>query len=122
MSQNPLNLAVRFVLEMVALVAIGIGGWHVTGSWLRYILAVVLPLLVAFLWGGFRPPNEPHHPTHATFAISGKTRLLIEAIAFGGGAWGLFSSGATVTAWVFTLIVIVHYALSYDRVDWLLRH
>ena len=122
MSQNPINLTVRFILEMVALVALGYGGWHATDSWLRYVLAIGLPLLMAVLWGGFRPPNEPHHPSHATIPVSGKVRLLIEALAFGGGAWGFFSTGATITAWVFTIIVIVHYALSYDRVAWLLRH
>ena len=122
MSQNPINLAVRFILEMVALIAIGYGGWHVTNSFWRYLLAIGLPLIVAYLWGGFRPPNEPHHPTHPTVAISGLVRLLIEAVAFGGGAWGFFSTGATLIGWVFTVVVLVHYALSYDRVAWLLRH
>ena len=122
MSQNPINLTVRFILEMVALVALGYGGWHATDSWLRYVLAIGLPLLMAVLWGGFRPPNEPHHPSHATIPVSGKVRLLIEALAFGGGAWGFFSTGATITAWIFVIIVIVHYLLSYDRVVWLLRH
>ncbi len=32
MSQNPINLALRFVLEMVALVAVGYGGWHATAG------------------------------------------------------------------------------------------
>ena len=122
MSQNPVNLAVRFILEMVALVAIGYGGWHLTDSFWRYVLAIVLPLLMAALWGGFRPPNEPHHPTHPVVAIPGLVRLLIETLAFGGGAWGFFSAGATTTGWIFTVVVLVHYALSYDRVAWLLRH
>jgi hypothetical protein len=122
MSQNPLNLTLRFVLEMVALVAIGYGGWHAAEGFVRYLLAFGLPLLAAFLWGSFRPPNEPHHPAHNTIAVPGWVRLLIEALVFGGGAWGLFSTGATTWAWVYIVVVIVHYALSYDRVLWLLRH
>ena len=122
MSQNPLNLAVRLLLEMAALIAIGYGGWFATDSVVRYLLAIGLPLIIAYLWGTFRTPNEPHHPVHATQPIPGWARLLIEALAFGGGAWGFFSTGATITGWVFTLIVIVHYLLSYDRVIWLLRH
>jgi hypothetical protein len=117
-----MNLAVRFILEMVALVALGYGGWHATAGAARYLLAVGLPLIAATLWGTFRTPNEPHHPVHATRPVPGWVRLLIEAIAFGGGAWGFFSTGATTTAWVFSAIVVVHYALSYDRVVWLLRH
>ena len=122
MSQNPLNLALRFVLEMIALVAVGYGGWHAGTGVLRYFLAIGLPLIVAYLWANFRTPNEPHHPRHATRPVPGWGRLLIEALAFGGGVWGLFSTGATTLAWAFTIIVLVHYALSYDRVSWLLRH
>jgi hypothetical protein len=122
MSQNPLNLTLRFILEIAALVGIGYGGWHAAEGFLRYLLAFGLPLIAAFLWGAFRPPNEPHHPTHSTVAVSGKVRLLIEALVFGGGAWGFFSAGVTTVAWLYTIVVILHYALSYDRVAWLLRN
>jgi hypothetical protein len=122
MSQNPINLGVRFVLEIAALIAIGYGGWHASGGLLRYLLAIGLPLLAAYLWGTFRTPNEPHSPPHPTRAIPGWGRLLLEALVFGGGAWGLFSAGATTMAWLFTIAVVIHYALSYDRVAWLLRH
>jgi hypothetical protein len=122
MSQNPLNLAVRFILEIAALVATGYGGWHATEGVARYPLAFGLPLIMAFLWGAFRTPNEPHHPTHPVRAVPGWARLLIEAFVFGGGAWGLFSTGATTLGWLYALVLLVHYALSYDRVLWLLRH
>lgn len=122
MSQNPLNLALRFILEMVALVAIGYGGWHIGEGILRYLPALGLPLLAALLWGGFRTPNEPHHPTHPVIAVPGWLRLLIEALVFGAGTWGLFSTGVSTIAWLFCAVVIVHYVLSYDRVAWLLRN
>lgn len=122
MSQNPLNLAARFILEIAALIALGYGGWHAAEGIVRYLLAIGLPLLAAFLWGSFRTPDEPHHPTHPTRPVPGWGRLLIEALVFGGGAWGLFSTGTTTLAWLFTIALIVHYALSYDRVLWLLRH
>jgi hypothetical protein len=122
MSQNPLNLALRFVLEILALVAIGYGGWHAGEGALRYPLALGLPLLAAFAWGSLRTPNEPHHPQHATVPVPGWVRLLFEALFFGSAAWGLFSTGATTLAWLFSAVVIAHYALSYDRVGWLIRH
>jgi hypothetical protein len=121
MSQNPLNLTLRFILEICALVAIGYGGWHAAEGFWRYLLAIGLPLIAATLWGMFRTPNEPHAPQHSTRAVSGWVRLLIEALVFGGGAWGLFSSGATTLGWVYSTVVILHYAASYDRVVWLLR-
>ena len=122
MSQNPLNLVVRFVLEIVALVALGYWGWHTGTGTIRYLLALGLPLVAALLWGSFRPPNEPHHPTHNVVPIPGWLRLLFEAVFFGGAAWGLFAVGATPTAWIFTIVVLIHYALSYDRIAWLLQN
>jgi hypothetical protein len=122
MSQNPLNLAVRFLLEMGALVALGYWGWQTGTGVLRYLLTLGVPLLAAIGWGSFRTPNEPHHPTHATVPIPGWLRLLYETIFFGGAAWGLFATGATTMAWIFTVVVVIHYALSYDRVAWLLQH
>jgi hypothetical protein len=122
MSQNPFNLAMRFILEIAALIAIGYGGWHASEGVLRYLLAIGLPLFAAYLWGAFRTPNEPHHPTHPTRAIPGWGRLLLEALVFGGGAWGLFSAGATTLGLLFMIVTVLHYALSYDRVLWLLRH
>ena len=117
-----MNLAVRFVLEIVALVAFGYGGWHAGSGFGRYLLAIGLPLLAAVGWGTFRTPNEPHHPTHATRPVPGWVRLLLEALVFGGGAWGFFSTGATTFGWVYTVVVPIQYALSYDRVAWLARH
>ncbi len=38
-----LNLAVRFVLEVCALIALGVTGWQAPGPWpLRLLLALVL--------------------------------------------------------------------------------
>ena len=58
MSQNPINLALRFLLEIIALVAIG--------------------------------------------------------------AWALFSLNP-IFGWMFGLVTLVHYILSYDRIAWLLK-
>lgn len=122
MSQHPINLATRFFLELLALIATGYGFWAMGQGLIRYLLAIGVPLLMAFLWGTFRTPNEPHHPVHATRPIPGWARLVLEAVVFGGGAWGLFSTGLLTAAWIYTLVVLIHYVLSYDRVAWLLRH
>jgi hypothetical protein len=122
MSNNPLNLAVRFLLEILALVAIGYWGWHSDTGVMRYLLAFGLPLLFAFAWGSFRTPNEPHHPVHATVPIPGWLRLLYEALFFGTATWSLFATGVTSMGWIFATAVVIHYLLSYDRVGWLLQH
>ena len=43
MSQNPLNLAVRFALELAGLYALGLWGWTQHTGILRYLLTIGLP-------------------------------------------------------------------------------
>lgn len=33
MNTNPINLAVRFLLEIVMLIIFGYWGWHLAGNW-----------------------------------------------------------------------------------------
>ena len=52
------NLGLRFLLELAALAAVGWWGWHIGGSTLgRLVLAIVLPLGVALVWGAFIAPK-----------------------------------------------------------------
>ncbi|MBX2997836.1 MAG: YrdB family protein [Caldilineaceae bacterium] len=119
MAQHPLNLTVRFILEIAALAAMGYWGWGAADGAGRYLLAVGLPLLAAAAWGTFRVPGDPGK---GLVPVPGTLRLLLEGIFFGFAAWALFAAGATTYAWIFTAVVLVHYALSYDRIGWLIRH
>ena len=40
MGTNPINLGVRFILELVALYAFGRWGWNQSTGWLRFVLAI----------------------------------------------------------------------------------
>ena len=118
MGQNPLNLALRFALELAALYFIGYWGWtRHEGLW-RYLLAFGLPLLAAIMWGTFRVPGDGGAPR---VRVSGAVRLLIEIIFFGFAVWGLFAAGATTTALIFGGLVLFHYLISYDRIGWLIQ-
>jgi hypothetical protein len=118
MAQHPLNLSVRFIVEIVALVAMGYWGWTAVGGFGRYLLAFGVPLLAAAAWGTFRVSGDQGK---GLIAVPGALRLLLEGIFFGFAAWALFAAGATTIAWIFTGVVLIHYALSYDRIGWLLR-
>ena len=121
MSNNPLNLAFRFLLELAALAAIGYWGWaQHAGVW-RFVLAIGLPLLAAALWGIFRVPGDASSSGRAPVAVPGAVRLLLELAFFALATWALFAAGQPVLAWILGLAVLLHYALSYDRVIWLLR-
>jgi hypothetical protein len=121
MGQNPLNLALRFILELAALAAIGYWGWTWGDGALRYILAIGLPLLAAALWGTFRVPGDASSSGNAPVAVPGLVRLLLELGFFAFATWGLYTSGATLLAWILGGLVLFHYLISYDRIRWLLQ-
>lgn len=121
MSQNPINLGLRFLLELVALYAIGYWGWTAHSGPLRYVLVIGLPLLAAVLWGTFRVPGDASASGQAVVAVPGLVRLAMELALFGGATWGLYAAGAVRSALIFGVVTGIHYALSYDRVIWLLQ-
>ena len=121
MSQNPINLAVRFLLELAALAALGFWGWTQHTGVLQYLLVIGLPLFAAFMWGTFHVPADASANGKAPIPIAGWLRLLLEAVLFSFGTWCLFSAGAETAGWVFGGISLIHYILSYDRILWLLK-
>ena len=59
MGSHPINLAIRFLLEITALITMGFWGWRQSEGWFRYILALIIPILAAVVWGTFAVPNDP---------------------------------------------------------------
>ncbi|MFC1879067.1 YrdB family protein [Chloroflexota bacterium] len=120
MSSNPVNLAVRFILELVALYALGYWGWTQHDGFLRFVWAVALPLFAAILWGTFRAP-DPAHPVKIPVHVPGIVRLILEFFIFGGATWAFYAAGKPGWALFFGLVLIGHYILSYDRILILLK-
>lgn len=119
MGQNPINLAVRFLLEMFALLSFGVWGWNQGESLLRVVWAILVPLVAAALWGTFRVPNDPGR---APVPIPGLLRLGLEGAFFALATWAQTTAFSPTVAGVFGLVVLVHYGLSYDRLAWLFKH
>lgn len=120
MSQNPLNLAVRFLLEILALIALG--AWAKTRfpGVLGVVLMILIPLLAATAWGTFNVKGDPSRSGKAPVPVPGAVRLLLELTLFGSAAWALFRLNPTY-GWIFGAVTLVHYLLSYDRIVWLLE-
>jgi hypothetical protein len=121
MSQNPINLAGRFLLELAALYALGFWGWTQHTGIARYLLVISLPLLAAFIWGTFRVPEDASANGKAPVPVPGIIRLFIELVFFVFATWALFNAGAATFAYIFGGIVLFHYIISYDRIGWLLK-
>jgi hypothetical protein len=116
MGSHPINLSIRFLLELAALAALGVWGWQQSESWVRLIPALGMPIVAAGLWGVFRVPNDPGP---ASVAIPGVLRLILELAVFGFATWALYVSGYTSLGLIFGIVVVIHYAVSYDRIIWL---
>ena len=117
MSQHPINLAVRFVLELALLISLGYWAWMMHDGFTRWVGVVLLPLIAAALWGIFRVPDDPGD---APVAVPGPVRLTTELLLFAVATWCLFDAGARPAAWIFLTASTLHYVASYDRVGWLL--
>jgi len=120
MSKNPLNLAVRFLLEIIALAALGAWARAQFQGALGIILMVLIPLLAAIAWGTFNVKGDPSRSGKAPVPVPGVIRLLLELVFFGSATWALFALNPTY-GWIFGTVTLLHYVLSYDRILWLLK-
>jgi len=121
MGSHPINLMLRFLLELMALGSVGLWGWKQSDSWLRFILAIGIPIGLAVVWGVFAVPNDPSRSGSAPINTAGFVRLIIEFGIFGFALWTLKDMGWFNLSLVMSIVVIVHYIISYDRVLWLLN-
>jgi hypothetical protein len=119
MSNNPINLTVRFLLELAGLAAMGVWGWTQHEGILRFVWTIGLPVAAAVMWGTFRIEGEPGH---ASVAVHGIVRLALEAAYFGAAVWLLALAGHPTIATALGVVVVVHYATSYDRVLRMVRN
>lgn len=117
MSNHPLNLVVRLLLELALLAIYFYWPLQYFNRATGIVLCILLPVCGAALWAIFKVPGDPGP---AIVAIPGWLRLLLEASLFALAWYMLFSLGQHNLARIFLLITIVHYVVSYDRIRWLL--
>jgi hypothetical protein len=101
------NLALRFLLELCALVALGYWGFKTgRGAITKVALGIGTPLVAAVVWGVFVAPRAP-------VELPGVVVLLLQVLVFGAAAAGLAAAGNRTLALVFGVIVIINAILMY---------
>jgi hypothetical protein len=118
---HPVNLAFRFVLEIAALIALGVGAYSVVSGPLAWVSAIAVPTLAAVAWGTFNVPGDQSRSGEAPVAVPGTLRLIIELTVF-GSAVVLVSFASSIATALLGGAVAIHYLFSIDRVRWLLTH
>lgn len=119
---HPLNLTLRFLLELVALGALGYWGWTQHIGFLRPSLAIALPVTAAIIWGTFAVVDDPSRSGNAFAPVPGFMRLLLELLIFSVAAFLLYRAGRGTFAITLIAFTIFHYAISIDRIEWLFRN
>jgi len=101
------NLALRFLLELCALGALGYWGFK-TGDGLiaKIILGIGAPLVAVVVWGTFVSPQAP-------VQLPGLVVLVLQVLVFGSAAAGLAAAGHRTLALVFGMIVVINAILMY---------
>jgi hypothetical protein len=121
MHKHPLNLTLRFILELAALFGVGQWAWKLgTTPALNWVFLVVSLVIFMGIWVIFNVPGDPSRSGKAPVVVRGWLRLVIELTLFGLSVWAFFSSGFVITVWVMSGLLIFHYAVSYERIQWLL--
>ncbi|RRI07797.1 DUF2568 domain-containing protein [Mesorhizobium tamadayense] len=115
------NLTLRFLLELAALLGLGMAGWSLSSGVWRWVAAPVVPLIAATLWGTFAVLNDPSRSGRAPIPVPGAVRLVLELAILFGGAIGFYAATYTTTAIIVALLIVVSYAFSLDRLGWLLK-
>jgi hypothetical protein len=124
MATHPINLAVRFLLELSALAVLGIWGWVYGSSnspWLGNLLSVSIPIAAAVVWGVFNVPGDPSRSGKAPVVVPGVLRLIIELAFFSLATFCLYDLMYLNLSWIFGGVVGLHYLVSYERMAWLIR-
>lgn len=118
---HPLNLALRFVLELVMLGALGVYGRGLASGLWGWGPAIGLPVVAGVLWGTFAVPGDPSRGKDGLVAVPGAVRLLLELSLFAVAGWALYAAGYALLALAYVLLLALHYAASGARLRWLLR-
>ena len=115
------NLALRFGLEVGALVGLAVGAWHLTSGGVRWVAVIAVPLLAAIVWGVFNVLDDPSRSGAAPIPVAGWVRLVIEVSILAGGAAALAVAQYRGVAVLMAVLIAAHYAISAARVRWLMR-
>ena len=120
-SNHPVNGAIRFLLELGAITTFAVWGFHQAESGTGILLAILMPVSFAVVWGVFAVKDDPSRSGKTVVPTPGIIRLLLELFLFAAATWMLRDLGYLKVWWIFGGITLIHYIISYDRVLWLLK-
>lgn len=102
---KPLNLALRFLLELCLLAALGSWGYSLGGSPIvKVFLALLVVLIVSAIWGIFLSPKRQ-------VLLPGAARLLLEVALFALAVVALAATGHPTLAAALAIVYAINRTL-----------
>ena len=112
-----LDRGLGVLLLVFAVAAYGYWGWTLHDGWAKLAWAVGSMVVAAAVWDLLRVRGDGAEPT---VAVPGWVRLIIEAGYFTGVVTSLAAAGQPELGFLYALLLGIHYALTHERLVWLL--
>ncbi|MFA9557753.1 YrdB family protein [Evansella sp. AB-rgal1] len=101
------NHAIRFVLEVISIVAIGYWGFKLEkGVVLQYIMGIGAPLLIIVVWAMFGSPGAPYR-------LQGMFRLGLELTIYSLAFGAIIARKSLGWAIIFGVVVVINTLFLY---------
>jgi hypothetical protein len=115
------NLALRFGLELAAFTGLAMAAWKLSSGNLRWVAVIAVPIVAVAIWGIFNVLDDPSRSGEAPVEVSGWIRLVIELAILGGGAAAFAIAQRPAIAIGVAVLIVIHYATSWSRIEWLIQ-
>lgn len=97
-----INLGLTFFLELAMLAAYAYWGFQAgTSTFMKIVLGIGVPPLVAVIWGLFMAPKAARH-------LQGASYLAVKIVLFGLAIAALFFVGKTSLGIVFAIVFVIN--------------
>jgi hypothetical protein len=118
MHLRPVDLALRGILELAAVVGLLLGGMASVAGVVGILLGIVGVVVAGAAWATFRVPGDPGPSPRP---VRGAARLALELVLLVLGAIGWLLAGWLLAGLLLGALVVGHYLMTADRVRWLLE-
>lgn len=99
------NLALAFILELCAVVALGYWGFQTGDSTLvKWLLGIGAPVLLIVIWGGWLAPKS-------TRRLRPPVLHIVKLIVFGTAAFALYRADQPTLALIFAIVMVINIGL-----------
>ncbi len=115
---RPVDLALRAILEIAAVLGLALGGMASVGGVVGVVVALGAVAAAGAIWATFRVPDDPGP---SPWPIPGSARLALELVLLGLGAVGWLLAGWAILGVLLGALIVGHYLMTAPRVRWLLE-